>query len=223
MNLAQRQYELGFRLLNSTNFQRFNTTNYFKSIDVAKNRPNQFPSPKKIIIKKTLQEPYKDFFVLRANRNLRLRLNSIESKPVIPKINVDYVELGQRMKNNKERTRELYNRALSLENERFANRVFTQKPRIITTKVLEKLYLETHNRLIEQLKSPSITRYHNDFDKVPVKLPKLSSYKNGQYKIHSRTEANLDSDNEEMNNNSSVELKDHGHKEISHQKQGHIE
>ena len=135
--------------------------------------------------------------------NFRLRLNSIETKPVIPKINIDYVELGQRMRNNRERTRELYNRAISLENEKFTNRVFIQKPRVTNTKILEK--------------SPSITRYKNDFNKMPVRLPKLSTYKNGKNKVHSRTEANLDSDNDEINDNS-VELKDHVHKEISHQK-----
>ncbi len=53
-------------------------------------------------------------------------------------------------------------------------------------------------------------------------MPKLSSFKFGKYSIQSRTEANLDSDNEEVNNNS-LELKDHGHKEIYHQKQGHLE
>ena len=222
MNFSQKQYELGFRLLNSTNFQRFNTTNYFKSLETAKNRPNPYPSPKKFVIKKSLQEPYKDIFVIKSNMNFRLRLNSIETKPVIPKINVDYIELGQRMRNNKERTRELYNRAISLENERFTNRVFTQKPRVTNTKILEKLYLENHSRILEQLKSPSITRYKNDFNKMPVRLPILSTYKNGKNKIHSRTEANLDSDNDEMNDNS-VELKDHVHKEISHQKRGHIE
>ena len=57
---------------------------------------------------------------------------------------------------------------------------------------------------------------------MPVRLPKLSTYKNGKNKVHSRTGANLDSDNDKINDNS-VELKDHAHKEISHQKRGHIE
>jgi len=222
MNFAQKQYELGFRLLNSTNFQRFNTTNYFKSLDNAKSRPNPYPSPKKYLLRKVVQEPYKDFFVIKSNRNFRLKLNSIESKPVIPKINIEFLELGQRMKNNKEKTRELFNRAISLENERISNRIFTQKPRVLNTKLLEKLYVETHDKYIEKLKSPSITRYKKNLHPIPITLPKLSSFKFGKYSIQSRTEANLDSDNEEVNNNS-LELKDHGHKEIYHQKQGHLE
>ena len=76
MNFAQKQYELGFRLLG--NSQRFNTTNYFRSIDTAKSRPNQFPaSPRKFFIKKNLQEPYKDIFVKKSNERFRLRLETL--------------------------------------------------------------------------------------------------------------------------------------------------
>ena len=102
-------------------------------------------------------------------------------------------------------------------NERISNRIFTQKPRVLNTKLLEKLYVETHDKYIEKLKSPSITRYKKNLHPIPITLPKLSSFKFGKYSIQSRTEANLDSDNEEVNNNS-LELKDHGHKEIYHQK-----
>ncbi len=71
--------------------------------------------------------------------------------------------------------------------------------------------MENHSRIFEQLKSPSITRHKNDFNKMPVRLPKLSTYKNGKNKVNSRTETNLDSDNDEINDNS-VELRDHVHK-----------
>ena len=218
MNFAQKQYELGFRLLG--NSQRFNTTNYFRSIDTAKSRPNQFPaSPRKFFIKKNLQEPYKDIFVKKSNERFRLRLETLQSKPVIPKLNNEYIELEKIMKNNKERARQIYNRALSIENEKYTNRVFTQRPRIMAAKYLEKLYEENKEKF-EKLKSPrrSIDKYDN-YSTLPVKLPRIKDRRNT---FHSRTEANLDTSDNELNNNS-LELKDHGHKEISHQKQGHIE
>ena len=217
MNFAQKQYELSLRLLG--NSPRFNTTNYFRSIDTAKSRPNQFPSsPRKFFIKKNLQEPYKDIFVIKSNERFRLRLETLQTKPVIPKINNEYIELEKIMRNNKERSRQIYNRALSIENEKYTNRVFTQRPRILRTKYLEKLYEENRENF-EKIKSPrrSNDKYGNN-NILGVKLPKIRDRRNT---FHSRTEANLDSDNE-LNNNS-LELKDHGHKEISHQKQGHIE
>ena len=138
----------------------------------------------------------------------------------IPKLNLEYIELEQRMKNNRDRAREIYNRALSLENAKFALRVFTQKPRFMHTKFLEKLYEENY-----QTKSPKRTINKSiNTKKLRVYLPKISGYKDWRYSIHSRTEANLDDDNDnEIGNNSSVELKEHGQKETKHQRQGHIE
>ena len=62
MNATQKRYDQGFYILGSS--QRFNTTNYFRTIDLIRSRPNQFPtSPKKYTIKSTIQEPYKDIYV----------------------------------------------------------------------------------------------------------------------------------------------------------------
>ena len=218
MNFAQRQYELGFKLLGGSD--RFNSTNYFRSLEASKNRPNPFPSPRRYIIKKNLQEPFKDYFVLKSNEKFKLKIETIQTKPVIPKLNLEYIELEQRMKNNRDRAREIYNRALSLENAKFALRVFTQKPRFMHTKFLEKLYEENY-----QTKSPKRTINKSiNTKKLRVYLPKISGYKDWRYSIHSRTEANLDDDNDnEIGNNSSVELKEHGQKETKHQRQGHIE
>ena len=131
----------------------------------------------------------------------------------MPKLNDEYIELEQRIKNNKERSRQIYNRALSLENEKFAYRVFTQKPRVIHAKFLEKLFKEN-----QQVKSPKRNSIDNTvYKKLKIKLPKISGYKDWKYSIQSRTEANLDE------NDDSLELKDHGHKDIKHQRQGHIE
>ena len=220
MNFAQRQYELSFNLL--ANSPRFSTTNYFSSIEAVKSRPFKLPSPKSFIIKQVHYEPFKDFFVIKSNEKLRLKLYSIQNKPVVPKINFEYLEIEKRIKNNRERARYLNSRALTLENEKFTNRVFSQKPRVIKTRILEKLYEENHEKYINLLKNSRNKRDSNGYGNYyssPIKLPKISR----KNRIHSRTEANLDSDNEQSNNNNSLELKDHEHKEISHQKQGHIE
>ena len=220
MNSTQRKYELGFNLL--VNSKKLNTTNYFRTIETIRSRKNQFTvSPKKYIIKSSIKEPYKDYFVIQANQKLRFKIETLQRKPVIPKLNTEYSEIEQRMKNNKERIREIFNRNLLSQNEQFVNRVFSQKPRVINTILLQKLYEEKHEKYIKMLQSPKNRKNSCNSNLVPVRLPKIS--KNNK---HYRTEANLDSDNEDSkdyNNNNSLELKDHEHKEISHQRQGHIE
>ena len=217
MNSFQRQYESGFRL--ATNIQRFSSTNYFKSLDKIRRRQIQIPTPKKYIIKKFSNEPYKDIFVLRENKRIRLKLDSINEKPPVPKLNFEYIKLGEIMRNNKERNREIYQKALTLENSKYTARIREQKPIILTAKELDKMFAE-HERYVEILKSPCIMRrsVKDSPAKTPVYLPKIEKKING----HSKTEFNLESDNEKSHDNS-MEMNDHDAKEISHQKRGHID
>ena len=217
MNSYQRQYESGFRL--AENIQRFSSTNYFKSLDHIKKRKLQIPTPKKYIIKKFSNEPYKDLFVLKENKRIKLKLDSINEKPPVPKLNLEYIKLGEIMRNNKERNREIYQKALSLENSKFTARIREQKPIILTAKELGKMFAE-HERYVEILKSPCIMRRSTKYSppKAPVYLPKIEKKINA----HSKTEFNLDSDNEKSHDNS-MEMKEHDANEISHQKRGHID
>ena len=77
-----------------------------------------------------------------------------------------------------------------------------------------------HEKYVEILKSPYIMRRSNKYSpaKNPVYLPKIEKRVNA----HSKTEFNLDSDNEKSHDNS-MEMNDHGAQEISHQKRGHID
>lgn len=210
MNFSQKQYELSLRLF-STDLNDSN--NYFNSLNLAKARKNPFTSPKKYVIKHINTEPYKDFFVINENKKIKIRLDTINSRPVEPILNNEYIELEQRMKNNKERNREIYNLGLSRENEKYSSRIFSQKPKVISTEMLEKLYAETHEKYIEQLKSKNTTRNKGKDQAVKIygriKLPKISAYKNLDTVINE--------------NSKSKEIKTHGHKEINHQKPGHYD
>ena len=217
MKYAQKQYELGFKQLFSN--ERINLKDYFRSLDVIKTRPNQYPLSKRVLIKKNLNEPYKDLFVIEENKILKNKLYTIESRPVLPKINSEYEELEKRLRTNKEIYRKLHKKALSIENDFLTERVFSQKPKVITNKILEKLYEENHQSY-KKLRSAHKRKYNNeshDYNNIPLILPKIYS----RNKV-SRTEANLDSDKEQSKDNS-LDLKDHKYNEISHQKPGHIE
>ena len=207
MNFSQKQYELNLRLF-STDLS--DPSNYFNSLNLAKLRKNPYASPKKYVIKHVNTEPYKDFYVINENKKIKIRLDNISNKPVEPILNNEYIEIEQRIKNNKEKNREIYKRGLSKENEKYSSRVFTQKPRIINTELLEKLYIETHEKYIEQLKPKKVNKNNKKTPRLygKIKLPKISGY-------------NINIDLNE--NNKSKELKNHGREEIAHQKPGHEE
>ena len=210
MNFSQRQYELSLRIFNPDS----DAVNYFNNLELAKSRKNPFCSPKKYVIKHVRTEPYKDFYVLNENKKLKIRLDSINNKPIEPIMNNEYIEIEQRIKINKDKSREIYQKELTKENEKFSNRVFLQKPRIISTEILKKMYIETHDKYIEQMKSKNIKKNKNNDEKIKISkiiLPKISSYKNW----------NELRENKEIHENSkSKEIKGHGHKEIKHQKPG---
>ena len=203
MNFSQKQYELNLRLFSS---DLSDPSNYFNSLNLAKLRKNPYASPKKYVIKHVNTEPYKDFYVINENKKIKIRLDNISNKPVEPILNNEYIEIEQRIKNNREKNRELYKRCLSKENEKYSSRVFTQKPRVINTELLEKLYIETHEKYIEQLKPKKVNKNNNKATRLYGKiiLPKISGY-------------NINMDLNENN------LKNHGREEIAHQKPGHSE
>ena len=219
MKYAQKKYELGFNLLEGN--PRSYEEEYFRSIDAIKSRPNRyiFPAPKKYYIK-NVYEPYKDLFVIQENKKLRLRLNSIENQPSLPKINKDYLELKERMRNNREKDRELYINALTLENDKIAERIFSQRPRVENPKWVEKLYEASSEH-----SGGSIRRRNNEnnnSNSSPLILPRISSRKihsNKKKKSHAKTDANVNSDNEK---NNSLELREHKYNEISHQRPGNV-
>jgi hypothetical protein len=221
MKYAQKKYELGFNSLDGN--PRFYEEEYFRSIDAIKSRPNRyiFPPPKKYYIK-NIYEPYKDLFVIQENKELRLRLNSIESRPSLPKINNDYLELKERMRSNRDKSRELYKSALTIENDKITERIFSQRPRVENPRWVEKLYEASSEHSGGSVRRRNNEKNNSNYS-LPLILPKISSrniHANKKKKNYAKTDANVNSDNEK---NNSIELQEHKYKEISHQKPGHID
>ena len=223
MNTAQRLYDSGFNTI--TGAQQLNPFKYYSVLKLINQRRTQYPSFGKINIKRVNKIPYQDFFVIESNKKYKKKIRDMREKPVIPKINTLYLELDQRIKNNKSKIVNNKIRALTLENVKYNKRVRNQKPKLLKAEFLQKLFIENHDKYLELLLRNTRFRKKvgNSQDmKTPyVKLPNLSEYKGGLYKKHYRTEYNLD-ENSDSNNNS-VEQKDHKHKEISHKKGGHYD
>ena len=218
MRSRQINYELGFKLI--SNSQRLNPANYFRTLNLIKKRENQYKTEKINIIKKDPQELYKDYFVMNNIKKFKIRLSNIKHKPAMPILNEEFIRLEEKLRINKTKQRELYDRALSLENDKLSKRFFNKKPGEFNPKILEKINSETHDKYIKIVRSPFIMR--KQWLKIPLILPKVFTPKKGKINYHSKTEFNIETENNDLFNNT-AELKGHDQKETAHQKRGHIE
>jgi hypothetical protein len=223
MNSTQRLYDLGFNTI--TGSRQLNPFTYYRSLELINQRKSQYPSFDKFLLKRENKIPYKDFFVIQSNTKYKNKITELRKKPVIPKINTIYLDLDKRIKNNKEVIKQNEKRALTLENNKYNIRVKNQKPKLLKADFLKKLYKQNHDKYLEILLRN--TRFNkkvastNNVKNSLIKLPNISGYKDGMFsKLHSKTEYNLDNENNDSSDNS-VEQKDHKHIEISHKKQGH--
>jgi len=221
MNSLQKQYELKSRMFINNN-QKTEVTDYFKFIDQIRNRPSRYTTiPENITIKKVIYEPYKDPNVIEANKKYKLKLYTILQEPPLPKLNNVYLEVREKLRNSKEKYREIAERALSVENVKFHDRVFNQKPRVEEVNNYRKIH--------KILKISKTREYESDVRKFAKKshnliLPSINGHKEGKSEKIFQTEVISNSDHfeNEQSADNSVNLKDHKYNEITHQKQGHI-
>jgi hypothetical protein len=226
MNSTQKFYDLGFLTVNNS-IQKINPFDYLKNLRLIQERKTQFPTFDKFIMKKMREIPYKNHFVMESNKKYHHKIKEMRDKPVAPKINTVFIELDQRIKNYKEINKINKSRALTLDNRNYKKRIKNQQPKLLKAECLSKLFINNHDKYLEimlrnskfkkKVNKPSI-RNKNSI----IKLPNISSYREAVFKkFHSRTEYNLDS--EENSKDNSIEQKDHKYIEISHQRQGHID
>ena len=224
MKTIQKQYELKSRMLN--NSQNIEITDYFRFLDEIRKRKNLYIIPQeKINIKRVICEPFKDPNVIDENKRLKERLYTIIDERPLPKLNIEYLEVRDRIKNSKEKYREIAQKGLSVENSRFQDRVFNQKPRIEEIRFLRKIH-KRHSKLMKNSKTEN---YEDDYKKYSKRiqnliLPNIYGHKDGKSEKIFQTEVNTTnniSQNEQSLENAE-KMKDHNYNEISHQKQGHI-
>ena len=221
MNPFQRLYDYKSSILDYD--QKVLQTEYFRIIDQIKTRPNQYAiPPEKINLKSNIYEPYKDPDVINSNKKFNLKISTIIDEPTFPKLNTEYLDMRKKLRKNKELYRDIAKIVLTNENEKFQDRVFSQKPRVENTNLLLKEY--------EQAKIyKSLGRNNNGIKKYykgntnPLILPMINKQKSRNEKIF-QTEINNSRSNEnEHDVKNSKELKEHKYNEISHQNQGHLQ
>ena len=223
MKSLQKLYELKSKALSKS--LKIEADEYFKFIDRIRSRPNQYTIPQeKIQIKSSVYPPFKDPFIIEANKKNKSRIFSILDEPASPRLNYEYLEVRERMRNSREKYREIAEKSLSLENSKFQDRVFNQKPRIDEIKSLNL-------KKIKLMKSSMTKDYESDYRKYKRKardnnliLPYINSHKKDKsYKIF-QTEVNSKNNSvTETNIENGEKIKGHNYKDISHQRQGHLQ
>ena len=219
MNPAQKLYDLKSSIIDSNS--KILETEYFRIIDNIRARPNLYKiAPEKINLKRNAYEPFKDPDVIKSNRKLQLRIDTIIDEPSLPKLNLEYLDIRQKLRKNRERYRDIAKSVLNTENEKFQDRVFNQKPRIENTIALLKDYELTQTYKSIGRNSRGLKKFYKE--KTNVRLPSINKHKVNYDKIF-QTEINNTSGNydTEPNVKDAKELKDHKYSDITHQKPEH--
>ena len=154
-------------------------------------------------------------------------MDDIMNKKPRAKINKAFLELEERIKNNKKKNRENKERALTLENMKYTNRVMTQKARVLNAKYLKKLYSENHDKYLELLSRPMRLKNSKKMSKTisyRTRLPYISSTATeGFYsKTRFKTDNNLLCSTNEQSKENSLELTEQRRDEMIHNRPGHI-
>ena len=225
MNTFQKLYDYKSSIIDSD--PKVLEAQYFRIIDTIKSRPNQyFIPPDRVNIKRSIIEPFKDPDVINSNKKFQLKIDTINDEPILPKINLEFLDNRKKLRRNKEIYRDIAKNILNTENEKFQVNVFSQKPRVENTTMLLKDY--ELSRVYKSL-GRNNRRFRNNYYKETINNVKFPSIKKNktindrifQTEVNNiKTEGNVDS---EPNVKDSKELKEHKYDEISHQKQGHLE
>ena len=219
MNARQKDYELKSRLFNNNNQK---VSDYFRFIEQVRSRPNQYTTgAERSSIRRFIYAPYKDPNIIRDNKRFKLKIFKIIEEPVLPRLNLEFLEVREIIRNSRERQRELAQRALSVENDYYKGRLFgNEKSKVEVRRLKNSKTKMFESDFLELMKNPS-----------GVVLPPIHRSSKNSIKRREKSEkifqtevnSNLyDSDN--LDNNQSLnsdQMKDHKAKEITHKKRGY--
>ena len=218
MNARQKDYELKSRLFNNNQ----KVSDYFRFIEQVRSRPNQYTTGAERSSKRRfIYAPYKDPNVIRDNKRFKLKIYKIIEEPVLPKLNLEFLEVREIIRNSRERQKEMAQRAISVENEHYKERLFGN---------------EKSKGEIKRLKNSKTKMFESDFlekmrNPSGVVLPPIHRSSKNSIKRRENTEkifqtelnSNLnDSDNLDNNQTQNFDkMKDNRAKENIHKKSGY--
>ena len=230
MNPIQKQYEFKSKIPNL--FKKIDPSDYFRYLNIINTRKNQYLNTQtKFNIKRNIYEPFKDPSIIEANKRLKLKIYSIIDQTPLPKINNEYLEVKETIRRSKEKRREIAQRALSIENEKYKNEVFNQKPRVDLFRKIRKLHIHRSSsrvNIISRTKRTENEKRYSDKNNDLI-LPKINRKREQRENDENieklfQTEVIMNNNNsiDEQSMENSERLNEHKYEDISHQRQGHI-
>jgi len=221
MKPRQKDYELRARLFNNNNNKK--VSDYFRFIDQVKSRPNNYTteqerSPKRRFI----YAPYKDPNVIRENKRFKLKIYKIIEEPVLPRLNMEFLEVREILRNSRERRNEMAHRVLSVENNYYKEKVFGyNKSNVQVRRLKNSKTKQFESDFLELMQNPSgvvLPPIHRSTKKGMKRKEK--SEKIFQTEVNS----NLYDSDDNLNNDQSLnsaKMRDHKSKENTHKKRGY--
>ena len=152
MNFRQRAYE-------SNNKGKYNSriiNNYYhlKNMKQISSRKPLYNSVKKTNSPKlriTNTQPYQSYFAMRQISLYKKIINEIRTSKVTPKINLNFQDREERLRDYRRQNKTLENKKLIRENSNFKKRLKNQKS-MLRIKDIDKDYKENHLKIMERFK-----------------------------------------------------------------------
>ena len=116
----------------------------------------------------TLQE----FYALCETRHFNSKIGSVRSKPIVPTLNTEFLENHTRLLQYKQNNRKLQQRAISIENQKYQNRIFTTR----------SAFLRLYGKKFEKSHDERINKIYLKSNKIQI-LPKTNKGNSVKKKI----------------------------------------
>ena len=122
---------------------------FYRNVEKMRNRLPKITFADQGLIHRPPIPLYKEYFVVRDNRNFSNKIFNIRDRLVKPDINIFHIETEKRLLDYKQRQREIEKRIITEENKKYKEKVFNQ--RSLFCLELGRDYQDKHDKLIAQI------------------------------------------------------------------------
>ena len=208
MNFRQRAYDSFDR--SNYNLKITNSYYHFKNLELIKRRKPQYSNPPTFYLNKKHHEaPFRNYYIIKQNKNIQNKLNQIRWKPLKPVINDIFLTKESKIQEFRQQHQNLFIKRRKEENENYKKRIKNQKA-FIDPKAMDKDYQEEHTKTLMKLRKIQ--------ENEKVVLPPIKSLQDNPALLESRKYFNTEygqksgKDNDSNNKLKSVDEDESGSK-----------
>ena len=124
---------------------------FYRNVDKMRKRLPKITFADQGLIHRPPIPLYKEYFVVKENRNFSNKIYNIRDRLVKPEINIFHIETEKRLLDYKQRQREIEKRIITEENKKYKEKVFNQRSIFCSEAYLGRDYQDRHDKLIAQI------------------------------------------------------------------------